>query len=365
MTGADLDRGGALELRALRKAFGGATVLNDISISAGPGEFVSLVGPSGCGKTTTLNIIAGFETPDSGDVLIGGRSIVATPPYRRELGMVFQSHALFPHMTVFDNVGFGLAMRRTDKAEIGRRVGRALEMVHLAGFEKRYPRELSGGQQQRVGIARALTVEPRVILMDEPLSSLDAKLRREMQVELRRIQQSVGITAVYVTHDQEEALTLSDRIVLMNRGLIEQAGAPEDIYSRPVSEFVAGFIGEASFLDATVVETGPAGAIVRLPGGGTCSIGTDRRFAAGNPVRLAVRPDRVRLLPPATAGGIEAKVLARAFVGPFVRYVLGLGEDVELAAQAPAASDDLPREGDAVGIVIKADDWLAFDRRSN
>ncbi|MDQ8729049.1 ABC transporter ATP-binding protein [Bradyrhizobium sp. LHD-71] len=364
MTLAAPENGSALELRALRKAFNGSTVLNEISISAGHGEFVSLVGPSGCGKTTTLNIIAGFEHPDSGDVLIGGRSIVRTPSYRRELGMVFQSHALFPHLTVFDNVGFGLAMRRMPKAEINRRVGAALEIVRLSGFETRYPRELSGGQQQRVGIARALTVQPRVILMDEPLSSLDAKLRREMQVELRRIQRSVGVTAIYVTHDQEEALTLSDRIVLMNKGVIEQAGTPDAIYSRPASEFVAGFIGEATFLDGTVIEAGPNGVSLRLPGGCMITLPADRRFSAGDTLRLAVRPDRVRLDRQA-AGGLDTQVLARAFVGPFVRYVLGLADGTELAAQMPAGAEDLPQEGETVIARIKACDWLVFDRRGS
>lgn len=354
---------GALELRALRKSFGGVPVLNGVTIKAAHGEFVSLVGPSGCGKTTTLNIVAGFEQPDSGDVLIGGRSIVEIPTYRRRLGMVFQSHALLPHMTVFDNVGFGLAMRRLPKIEIARRVGASLDMVRLGGFEARYPSELSGGQKQRVGIARALTVEPRVILMDEPLSSLDAKLRREMQVELRRIQQAVGITAIYVTHDQEEALTLSDRIVLMNKGAIEQAGTPEAIYSSPASEFVAGFIGEATFLDGAVVETASGRMEVAMPGGGRVAIARDPRFAVGDPIRLAVRPDRVQLQRLPNPSGLAATVVARAFVGPIVRYVVDLG-GVELAAQMPAGADDLPHEGDTVLACIKPDDWLLFDRRA-
>ncbi|MBN8943007.1 MAG: ABC transporter ATP-binding protein [Rhizobiales bacterium] len=363
MTGSAGETEGTLDLRALRKSFGGIDVLKGVSISAGHGEFISLVGPSGCGKTTTLNIIAGFERPDQGDVLLGGRSILDTPSYRRELGMVFQSHALFPHMTVFDNVGFGLAMRRTAKAEIVRRVGAALEMVHLTGFEKRYPRELSGGQQQRVGIARALTVEPRVILMDEPLSSLDAKLRREMQVELRRIQQAVGITAIYVTHDQEEALTLSDRIVLMNKGAIEQAGRPEDIYSKPASEFVAAFIGEASFFDGTMVETAAGRARIRLDDGARVEAAAQPAFAPGRALRLAVRPDRVRLQRRTgeTPEGLAGTVAARAFVGPFVRHVVALADGRELQVQTPASADDLPSEGDLVVAAIKPEDWLVFD----
>jgi ABC-type Fe3+/spermidine/putrescine transport system ATPase subunit len=353
---------GALELRALRKSFGSHPVLHDISIRADRGEFVSLVGPSGCGKTTTLNIVAGFEHPDSGDVLVGGRSIVEVPTYRRRLGMVFQSHALLPHMTVAQNVGFGLAMRGVPKPEITRRVGEALDMVHLSGFEARYPAELSGGQQQRVGIARALTVEPRVILMDEPLSSLDAKLRREMQVELRRIQQAVGITAIYVTHDQEEALTLSDRIVLMNKGAIEQADTPEAIYSKPASEFVAGFIGEATFMDGEVLDTAPGQLNLKMPGGNHARVVSERQFAAGDMVRLAARPDRVALRAPADVSGLAATVVARAFVGPVVRFVVDLG-GTELAAQMPAGADHLPQVGDPVRAFVKPADWLVFDGR--
>lgn len=353
---------GALELRALRKSFGGIPVLNDVNIRARHGEFISLVGPSGCGKTTTLNIVAGFERPDSGDVLIGGRSVLDIPTYRRRLGMVFQSHALLPHMTVSANVGFGLSMRGMPKAEVTRRVGVALDMVHLSGFERRYPAELSGGQQQRVGIARALTVEPHVILMDEPLSSLDAKLRREMQVELRGIQKAVGITAIYVTHDQEEALTLSDRIVLMNKGVIEQDGAPETIYSSPASEFVAGFIGEATFLDGSVIAETGGYLHVTVPGGGHVKIAREQRFAIGQPVRLAVRPDRVRLQRAPDPFGFGVTVVARAFVGPTVRYIVEFG-GVDLASQVPANAEDLPQQSDQVIACVRPEDWLVFERR--
>lgn len=353
---------GELEVSGLRKSYGGVPVLHGIELRAGHGDFVSLVGPSGCGKTTTLNIIAGFEQPDAGDVRLAGRSMLATPSHRRGLGMVFQSHALFPHMTVGENVGFGLSMRGVDKAEIRRRVGEALELVRLSDLAGRYPRELSGGQQQRVGIARALTVEPRLILMDEPLSSLDAKLRREMQIELRRIQKAVGITAIYVTHDQEEALTLSDRIVLMNRGRIEQEGTPEEIYSHPVSEFVAGFIGEATFLDGRIVAAEGGLAAIELPGGGRAQVPSPSgSAAAGAPVRLAVRPDRVRLVAP-REGAVTGTVVSRAFTGPVQRFVVAIEGGPDLLAEMPVGDPALPEVGASVGCAVASGDWLVFGR---
>jgi spermidine/putrescine transport system ATP-binding protein len=350
-----------LEVTNLYKAFGDVVVLNGVSMTANRGDFISLVGPSGCGKTTTLNIIAGFEQPDRGDVLLDGRSMLAVPSHRRQLGMVFQNHALFPHMTIAENVGFGLAMRRKPRSEIAKNVDQALDMVRLTGFGSRYPRELSGGQQQRVGIARALTVNPRVILMDEPLSSLDAKLRREMQVELRRIQKDVAITAIYVTHDQEEALSLSDRIILMNKGQIEQAGTPEELYSRPVSEFAAGFIGESSFLNATVAVAGAEALVTldqdtqQLPVPGTPEL------RAGDRITLAVRPDRVRI----TAGKPQANCLsgvvtARAFVGPVQRFVVRLPNGSDVSAQCEAGAADLPAVGEAAVLAVNKADWLTF-----
>ncbi|MGE0803399.1 MAG: ABC transporter ATP-binding protein [Lautropia sp.] len=347
---------GALDLVGVQKAFGGVLVLKGIDLSVAPGEFVSLVGPSGCGKTTTLNMIAGFEAPDAGDIRMNSKSIVGLPPHRRELGMVFQSHALFPHLTVAENIGFGLLMHKRPKAEIDRQVGRALDMVRLTGFERRYPRELSGGQQQRVGLARALTVEPRVILLDEPLSSLDAKLRREMQFEIRQIQQQVRTTAIYVTHDQEEALTMSDRVVLMNKGMIEQVGTPTEVYSHPVSEFAAGFIGHASFIDGTVADA--AAGCVLLAEGAAVTLADTRSLRQGGKVRLAVRPDRIGLSAKMDAGGFAATLLTRAFVGPILHCEIGLPNGARLQAHVPARDAFDARPGDRVHARIDPHDWM-------
>jgi len=351
-----------LEIIDLHKSYGTVEVLKGVSIVARQGEFISLVGPSGCGKTTTLNIVGGFEQPSTGDVRLGGTSMLPLPSHKRNLGMVFQNHALLPHLTVEQNVGFGLAMTRVPKPEIARRAREALRLVRLEGFEARYPRELSGGQQQRVGIARALTVNPKVLLMDEPLSSLDAKLRREMQLELRRIQQSVGITALYVTHDQEEALSLSDRIVLMNRGRIEQSGTPKELYSHPRTEFVAGFIGESSFFDAVLIEVNGPEARAQLPTGETVIVPTPAGGVAGGDVRIGIRPDRVRIGSGSTnAGTLTGVVVATAFVGSLQRIVVRLGDGKELKV-ALDASSELPRIDDLLAISAASVDWMAFAR---
>jgi ABC-type spermidine/putrescine transport systems, ATPase components len=246
----------AVEMRGISKAFGSTQVLKDISIDIGRGEFVTLLGPSGCGKTTSLRILAGFEQPSSGEVRVNGRSVNDLPPWRRNFGIVFQSYALFPFLTAHDNIAFGLKMRRMGPAEIDRRVKAALELVGLAGLGDRYPRQLSGGQRQRVALARALVIEPELLLLDEPLSNLDAKLRAEMRYELKRIQRESGVTTVFVTHDQEEAFSLSDKVVLMNKGLIKQAGAPRDLWESPNSAFVADFIGVENLIPGKVEGTG-------------------------------------------------------------------------------------------------------------
>jgi putative spermidine/putrescine transport system ATP-binding protein len=346
----------SLTIAGLTKSFGGVQVLKGIDLAVAPGEFISLVGPSGCGKTTTLNIIAGFETPDGGDIQIDSTSIVKLPSYRRGLGMVFQSHALFPHLTVAENIGFGLLMRKRPKAEIARQVDRVLEMVRLSGFQNRYPRELSGGQQQRIGLARALTVEPRIILLDEPLSSLDAKLRREMQFEIRQIQQEVKTTAIYVTHDQEEALTMSDRIVLMNRGKVEQIGTPTEVYSRPVSEFAAAFIGHASFFDGSVADA--ASGRVALEDGVFATVADCRSLQNADKVRLAVRPDRVNL--DVADGDFSGTLVTRAFVGPILHCEIALQGGARLQAHVPARSDFAASAGDRVSIRIEPKDWLVI-----
>ena len=352
-----------LELVGLRKTFGEAPVLAGVDLAVRAGEFVSLLGPSGCGKTTTLNLVAGFLVPDGGEVRIDGRSVAGMPPHRRGLGMVFQSHALFPHLTVAENVGFGLRMRGTPRTDAVRQVAEALAMVRLTGLGTRYPWQLSGGQQQRVGLARALSVRPRVLLLDEPLSSLDAKLRREMQVELRALQRQIDVTTLYVTHDQEEALTLSDRIVLMHRGRVEQVGTPEEVYTRPASEFVASFIGEASFLDGSVISVAGSEAQVELRGGGVVTV--TRRpggLRRGARLRLAVRPDRVGL---ARTGGGDGEALAgtlaaRAFVGRVQRCVVDLRDGPRIQVEVPVGAEVGVAIGGAVAVRVAPEDWMIF-----
>src|SRR2546421_5849322 len=244
-----------VELRAVTKRFGSLKAVDAVSLKVRKGEFLSLLGPSGCGKTTSLRLVAGFEQPDEGEILIGGTDAVGTPPYRRDVNTVFQQYALFPHMSVLDNVAYGLKQRRLGKPERHARAREALELVRMTGREKHRPAMLSGGQQQRVALARALVMRPRVLLLDEPLGALDLKLRKEMQIELKRIQEQVGITFIYVTHDQGEALSMSDRIAVMSNGKIEQLGDPREIYDRPRTAFVADFIGDMNFFEADIVES--------------------------------------------------------------------------------------------------------------
>ncbi len=365
MAGSELSgRKTILEVIGVSKAFRENEVLKDVSFVGGEGEFISLLGPSGCGKTTTLNIVAGFLPPDRGEIRIDGQRKNEVQPHRRNLAMVFQSYALFPHMTIFDNVAFGLRMRRQSSGEIEKKVAGALELVHLAGMERRYPRQLSGGQQQRVGLARALAVQPRILLLDEPLSNLDAKLRKTMQTELRAIQQYVHTTTIYVTHDQEEAFTLSDRIMLMNRGVIEQTGTPEEIYRRPRTQFVAEFIGISNFFDAVVAEASAAGPVFRL-GPFTVRGDAGGSLKGGGRVRLAVRPDRLRLgeLKNGTPeeGELTGKVVSRVFGGPFVAFVVdvkGVG-----AVNAHLRSDiaESIAVGSTVRISVAPRDWLTVE----
>jgi len=310
----------------------------------------------------TLNILAGFMDASAGEVFIDDREVTRLEPHKRGLGMVFQSHALFPHMTIFDNVGFGLKMRSVPPSEIASRVRDALDMVRLEGFEKRYPREMSGGQQQRVGLARALAVRPSVLLMDEPLSSLDAKLRREMQIELRSIQRETGIAVLYVTHDQEEALSMSDRVVVMNQGRVEQVGPPEEVYSQPASEFVAGFIGEASFLAAKVVGYGDGTLDAVLhEGDGRLTARSGGGAGTAQDIRLALRPDRVRLAP-VSAG--EAKIVGtlsgKSFLGPVMRCVVRLTSGAIVLADLPALESGRFDVGSGVALDVNPADWLVF-----
>ena len=286
----------AVELTGVTKQFGDFVAVHDLDLQIRDGEFFSLLGPSGCGKTTTLRMIAGFEQPTMGEVYIHGQPVAGIPPYRRPVNTVFQSYALFPHMTVAQNVAFGLEMKKVTRPEIERRVAEALELVQLRQMENRRPRQLSGGQQQRVALARALVNRPEVLLLDEPLGALDLKLRKAMQLELKQIQGEVGITFVYVTHDQEEALTMSDRIAVMDAGLVQQVGDPRDIYEHPNNRFVADFIGETNFVTGRVAELGDMVTVDLgdLPVRGSAD---GRSLSLGQAITLAIRPEKINLYP--------------------------------------------------------------------
>jgi len=327
--GASLNEARAADvvLRGLEKRYGATRALDGVSLDVAPGEFFTLLGPSGCGKTTTLRAVAGFVAPDAGDVLIRGTRVNQVPPHRRHVGLVFQSYALFPHRTVKQNVAFGLRMQRTPRAEINHLVSEALALVQLPEHGARYPRELSGGEQQRVALARALVTRPAVLLLDEPLGALDKKLRDHMKIELKRLQRDVGVTTIYVTHDQEEALTMSDRVAVMRAGRVEQVGAPREIYETPGTVFVAGFIGNTNLLagrsrGGAAVEC--AGVTIGVAGGAP---------SAGAPVTVAVRPERIRL---DDAGRLDNEVAATVahvvYQGETVRYLLAADGGLELQA---------------------------------
>jgi spermidine/putrescine transport system ATP-binding protein len=285
----------AISLEGVGKHYGGVGAVRDVSLDVGDGEFFSLLGPSGCGKTTTLRMIAGFVTPDEGRILLHGRDVTSVPPNRRPVNMVFQQYALFPHMSVYDNVAFGLSVKRVPRSEHRERVLDLLRVVALEGMEGRRPRQLSGGQQQRVALARALVNRPAALLLDEPLGALDVKLRRQMQLELKGIQSELGTTFVYVTHDQEEAMAMSDRIAVMNGGRVEQVGAPREIYERPATAFVADFIGSLNALDVTVDEVIGGYAIARMGEGDRVVVPVDASVRPGSGLRVAVRPEWVRI----------------------------------------------------------------------
>ena len=295
--------------------------VHDTSLNIEPGSFVTLLGPSGCGKTTTLRMIAGFESPDEGEIYLGEEPINELTPNKRDTAMVFQSYALLPHYNVFDNVAYGLKLRKVPKDEIKERVMKILDLVELTGMEGRMTNQLSGGQQQRVALARALVIEPSVLLFDEPLSNLDAKLRVSMRTEIRRIQQEVGITAIYVTHDQSEAMALSDQIIIMNKGVVAQVGTPQEIYYHPNSEFVADFIGEANFLRGTLKSIDGAQAVMNIEG-------TELRVAAadgleaGKDYTLVLRPEAATL---ADEGGLPCKVVLSCFMGSYQNYHVMVG----------------------------------------
>jgi spermidine/putrescine transport system ATP-binding protein len=342
-----MPEGYAVELLDVVKTFGNVRAVDHVSINIEDGEFFSLLGPSGCGKTTTLRIIAGFEMPTAGEVHIGGQRQGFRPPFQRPVNTVFQHYALFPHMTVVENVAFGLEMRKLPKADIGRRVGEALELVHLSGMETRRPKQLSGGQQQRVALARALVNHPKVLLLDEPLGALDLKLRKAMQVELKALQDQVGITFVYVTHDQEEALTMSDRIAVMNEGQVLQLGRPEDIYEHPSNRFVADFIGETNLLPARVRSTEP-NITVEIAGGVPVRAGSmEVGLTVGSPALLSVRPEKLNLFEPSDpmpdiAGHaiVPGRVERLVYVGTDTHHTIRIGDGTKLVARVQNSHAD-------------------------
>ncbi|MSP83447.1 MAG: ABC transporter ATP-binding protein [Alphaproteobacteria bacterium] len=332
-----------VEVRGLCKAYGPVKALDDVSLVFEDGEFFALLGPSGSGKTTLLRAVAGFASLDAGEIMVGGEPIHNLPAHRRDLGMVFQNFALFPHMTVFENVAFGLSVRGEPSDEIARRVAAILELVRLSGMTERRPRQLSGGQQQRVALARALVTRPRVLLLDEPLGALDRRLRQQMQIELRQIQREVGITAIFVTHDQEEALTLSDRIALINDGKLVQVGTPHEVYERPATVFAAGFLGDANLFNGQVAGPG------RITGKGFGALGTEGHLPAqGATAIVAVRPEKIELVPPNTpvdagVNRIPGTVKQVVYSGNSVTYIVATeGRDLTVFAQNRAAEVNDP-----------------------
>ena len=325
-----------VQLRDLSKQFGEVLAVDRVNLGIEKGEFFSLLGPSGCGKTTTLMMVAGFVAPTEGGISVAGAEISHLPPEKRGIGIVFQNYAIFPHMNAYDNIAFGLRMRKVDKVEIDRKVRASLEQVGLAGFETRYEREMSGGQKQRVALARVLVTEPEILLLDEPLSALDKNLREEMKYWIKNLQQELGITTIYVTHDQGEALTMSDRIAVMNEGRVEQIGAPSEIYEQPDSNFVTSFIGHSNIFPGQVADVmngemrvKAAGTMVRVP--------SVRGVSAGDTVSLVVRPEHILLGDSSDAGdnvaATRGRVTDKTYQGSFIRYELAIG-DLSLVAEA-------------------------------
>lgn len=354
-----------VELVAIDKSFGSVRILEGLNLSVAPGEFLSLLGPSGCGKTTTLSILAGFLTPDAGEVRLAGVPVTRVPTHRRDLGMVFQRYTLFPHMNVFDNIAFGLRLRKVPQQEVERKVNAALDLVRLPGVGTRFPSQLSGGQQQRIALGRAIIVEPKVLLLDEPLSNLDAKLRREMQVELRRIHEELGTTTIYVTHDQEEALVLSDRIAVMQHGKILQIGKPRAIYDRPRTRFVAEFVGDSNFFSAEVLERRSDRLRVRVDAGFDLEVPVDGVSSvpqSGARIEVALREDRVRLSrqPPSGSVPVRARVARAVYHGTFWKYFLDIGE-LALRASVPASVAGQYEQGQDVFVVMPYEDLVIVE----
>ncbi|MCX7326446.1 MAG: ABC transporter ATP-binding protein [Hyphomicrobiales bacterium] len=350
----------SLTLDGLTKSYGDVAVVKSVSLEVRDGEFLVLLGPSGCGKTTTLRMIAGFVPPSGGSIRIGDQDVTGLPPWKRNAGLVFQSYALFPHMTVEQNVAFGLEMRKTAHSEIGPRVAEALRLVRLDGFGERYPRQLSGGQQQRVALARALVIRPDVLLLDEPLSNLDAKLRLQVRLEIRALQQQTGLTTVMVTHDQEEALTMADRLVVMSDGAVRQLGTQSDLYERPADLFVADFVGRSTMITGTVTAPGA----FRSDGG---LVLTCPATAVQGPATIALRPERLTLGP--AAQGLDNHVSGAvgfvSYLGAMLDVHVRLNAADHVVVQVPNRSDGLaPAVGDAIEVGWPTSACLVFPRET-
>jgi len=350
------DQGARLELIGLTKLYGDVVAADQVTLDIAPGEFITLLGPSGSGKTTTLMMVAGFVLPSAGQILLNGEDIAFRPPHKRNIGMVFQNYALFPHMTVAENIAFPLKMRKWSREQIRQAVREVLQLVRLPGFEERYPRQLSGGQQQRVALARALVFRPPVLLMDEPLGALDKKLREEMQLEIKHIQESTHITTIYVTHDQEEALTMSDRIAVMNGGRVEQVGTPRELYEQPVSPFVADFIGESNFLSGRI-EPGDGRFFLVMPDGWRVVIPASDSVQPGEQASIALRPERIVIGDGSGDNVVNGRIEEIIYVGEATKFRVVLEQGHWLTVKQPSRLETMRwRRGDRVRL-----SWNAAD----
>jgi len=346
-----------LTLTHINKIFADMPAVEDFNLSAEQGEFVSFLGPSGCGKTTTLRMIAGFELPTSGHITIAGQDLTYVPPNKRNVGMVFQSYALFPNMTIADNIGYGLKVAGKTKAEINERVDEMLDLIHLENFKGRYPYQLSGGQQQRVALVRALAIRPQILLLDEPLSALDAKIRVELRQEIRRIQQQLGITTIYVTHDQEEALSLSDRVVVMSQGRMEQVGKPSEIYSYPATEFVAKFVGQINLMPVDVID--PPEGLVKIGGQSLRTSRAMNQADGVHPIRLAIRPEELNLGHADGANNLYGKVEAITYLGSIIRIRIDVEGHLISMDMFNERKMEIPNVGDPFNVNFDAEAcWL-------
>ncbi|MDF2613775.1 MAG: polyamine-transporting ATPase/adenosinetriphosphatase [Clostridia bacterium] len=352
-----------VKLRGINKQYGTNQVVKDLNLDIYKGEFLTLLGPSGCGKTTTLRMIAGFETPSSGEMTINGEDLINKEPFDRNINTVFQSYALFPHMSIYDNIAFGLKMKNMKKADIKPKVEEILELVQLTGFGGRFPHQLSGGQRQRIAIARALVNNPQVLLLDEPLGALDLKLRKQMQVELKRMQKKLGITFVYVTHDQEEALTMSDRIVVMNSGYLEQLGTPDEIYEKPRTKFVATFIGETNLFEATIAQVDEDEVLLNFETG--CMRGLGKDFELDEIVYASVRPEKMNFgSSNFYKPSMPAVVKEHIYIGSIVKCIAMLPNGQEVKIQR-LSGEPLPKPNEVINLYWEPEDATIMHSRED